>query len=145
MTFKLFVKSTAGARNVDEVGSRLRAVTLSGGKFSEVRARCTSGRRCTTSVTATEVGSGGRGTFGGGTGGGLRRARRGLKGGVSIKEREEQQGRFLLTALHHPYFHFENVHRLFGSEQVRVLPHWQTAGQPGGYLYYRCARGHQDS
>jgi len=62
---------------VDEVGSRPRAVTLSGGKFSEVRARCTSGRRCTTSVTATEVGSGGRGTFGGGTGGGLRSARRG--------------------------------------------------------------------
>lgn len=56
---------------------------MSGGKFSEVCARCTSGRRCTTSVTATEVGSGGRGTFGGGTGGGLRRARRGLKSRVS--------------------------------------------------------------
>lgn len=82
MTFKLFVKSRPGARNADEVGSSVRVVALSGGKFSEVCARCKSGRRCT-SVTATEVGSGGRGTFGGGTGGGLRSARRGLKCGVS--------------------------------------------------------------
>lgn len=39
MTFKLFVKSRAGERNADEVGSRLRVVALSRGKFSEVRAR----------------------------------------------------------------------------------------------------------
>ena len=79
MAFKLFVKSRAGARNEDEFGSRFRVVTLSGGKFSEVRARCMSGRRRTTSVTAIVVGSGGSGTFGGGTGGGFRSARRGLK------------------------------------------------------------------
>jgi len=85
MAFKLFVKSRAGARNADEFGSRLRLVRLSGGKFSEVRARCTSGRRCTTSVTATVVGSGGSGTFGGGTGGGLRSARRALKRGKSAE------------------------------------------------------------
>ena len=82
MAFKLLVKSRAGARNADEFGSRFRVVTLRGGKFSEVRARCTSGRRRTTSV----VGSGGNGKFGGGTGGGLRRARRALTRAVSGRE-----------------------------------------------------------
>jgi hypothetical protein len=145
MTFRLFVISRAGARNAGEVGSRLRVAALSGGKFSEVCARCTSGRRCTTSVTATEVGRGGRGTFGGGTGGGLRSARRGLKSGVSAKERDGGQGPLLLTALHRPCFRSENVHRLLFSELARVLPHRYTLGQPGRYLYCRCARGHRDS
>jgi hypothetical protein len=86
MAFKLFVKSRAGAKNADEFGSRFRVVALSGGKFSEVRARCMSGRRCTISVTTTMVGSGGSGTFGGGTGGGLRSARRALKRGKSAEE-----------------------------------------------------------
>lgn len=79
LALELFVKSKAGARNAGEFGSRLRVVTLSGGKFSEVCARCRSGRRCTISVTAAVVGGGGRGTFGGGTGGDLRSARRALK------------------------------------------------------------------
>ena len=94
MAFKLFVKSRAGARNAGVFRSRLRVVTLSGGKFSEVRARCRSGRRCTTSVLATVVGSGGRGTFGGGTGGGLRSARRALKRTKSA-EGSRRQGRFI--------------------------------------------------
>jgi hypothetical protein len=94
MAFKLFVKSRAGARNADEFGSRLRVVTLIGGKFSEVRARCTSGRRRTTSVTATVEGSGGSGTFGGGTVGGLRSARRALKRAKS-SEGSRIQGPFI--------------------------------------------------
>ena len=74
-TFKLLMSSIGGARNAVGVMSRLGLAE----KFSTVCARCASGRRSTTSVTATDVGSGGRGTFGGGTGGGLRSARRGLK------------------------------------------------------------------
>ena len=80
----------------DEFGSRLRVVTLIGGKFSEVRARCTNGRRRVgTSVTATVKGvRGGSGTFGGGTVGGLRSARRTLKRAKSA-EGSRIQGPFI--------------------------------------------------
>ena len=79
VTFKLLMSWIGGPRNADGVMSILGLVE----KFSVVRARCTSGRRCPTSVTAADVGSGGRGAFGGGTGGGLRSARRGLKSTVA--------------------------------------------------------------
>lgn len=144
MAFKLFVKSRAGARNADEFGSRLRVVTLSGGKFSEVRARCTSGRRRTTSVIATAVGSGGSGTFGGGTGG-LRGARRALKRAKSQRKAVEYKGCLLLTASRHPYFHFENVHRLLYLELVLVLHHQCKTNQLSRYLYCRCAHDRRDS
>jgi hypothetical protein len=143
LAFRLFVKSKADARNAGEFGSRLRVVTLSGGKFSDVCARCRSGRRCTTSVTATVVGSGGRGTFGGGTGGGLRSARRALKRAKSAEGREDKGGS-LLTASRHPYFHFENVHCLLCLELARVL-HQRRTDQPSPYLYCRCAHGRRDS
>lgn len=79
ITFRLFVKSReVGVRNVDDAASGPRAAEI-GEKFSVVCARCTSGRRATTSVAVGEVGGGGRGILGGGTGGGLRRARRHLK------------------------------------------------------------------
>jgi hypothetical protein len=75
VTFKLLMSSIGGARNAVGAMSGLGLAE----KFSTVCARCISGRRCTTSVTATDAGSGGRGAFGGGTEGGLRSARRGLK------------------------------------------------------------------
>jgi len=75
LTFKSFVRPTGAS--VRDRGEFVSRTAVNGAKFSAVCARCTSGRRCTTSGTATEVGSGGRGEVGGGTGGGLRSARRG--------------------------------------------------------------------
>jgi hypothetical protein len=79
MAFILFVRSIGeGVWNTDEVVSVLKP-EVNEAKFSAVCARLISGRRCTPSITGGEVGSGGSGAFGGGTGGGLRSARRGLE------------------------------------------------------------------
>ena len=97
VTFKLLMSWIGGPRNPDGVMSILGLAE----KFSVVRARCISGRRCPTSVTVTDVGSGGRGALGGGTGGGLRSARRGLKGAVMqniVLERPRKQDRRRMPA-----------------------------------------------
>src|SRR6266850_1069810 len=70
VSFKLSMSSKGGARHVAE-------------RFSAVCARCTSGRRCTPSIVATDVGGGGSGALGGGMGGGLRSVRRGLKSAIA--------------------------------------------------------------
>lgn len=72
MAARTFVKSTGAS--VKDSGL---STAVNGAKFSAVCARCTSGRRCTTSGMGADVGSGGRGEVGGGTGGGLRSARGG--------------------------------------------------------------------
>lgn len=75
MAFKLFLKSGTCVRNEGGVTSAPSAVP-SERKLSAVCARCTSERR---GENSGAEGTGGRGKFGGGTGGGLRRARRDLK------------------------------------------------------------------
>jgi hypothetical protein len=55
------------------------------------------------------------------------------------------QGLFTLTASRHPYFHFENVHRLLYLELALVLHHQCTTDQLSRYLYCRCAHGRRDS
>ena len=77
--FKLFIRSRAGARPVDEITSVLGVAE----RFSAVCVRCTSGRRCTPSIVATDVGGGGSGALGGGMGGGLRSVRRDLKSAIA--------------------------------------------------------------
>jgi hypothetical protein len=74
VVFKLFMSSKGGARHIAE-------------RFSVVCARCTSGRRC---VAATDMGGGGSGAFGGGTEGGLRNVRRGLKSAMSRSSQQQQ-------------------------------------------------------
>ncbi len=78
MAFRLFVKPGTGMRNAGEVASG-PSVAANETKFSVVCARCTSERRGESSAAEANGGRGGRGMFGGGTGGGLRRARRDLK------------------------------------------------------------------
>ena len=110
MTF-MFVKSGEGLKNTDEDVSGLK-VAVTGAMFSAVCARCISGRRCVASVTATGVGSGGRGAVGGGTGGGLQSARRDLKNRSDGKpkrhsalarpsKRDRTKTKWLLTASRH--------------------------------------------
>jgi hypothetical protein len=70
LSFKFSMSSKGGARHVAE-------------RFSAVCARCTSGRRCTPSIVATDVGGGGSGALGGGMGGGLRSVRRDLKSAIA--------------------------------------------------------------
>jgi hypothetical protein len=84
------IESWAEVRNADEGASGLRAAE-SGAKFSAVCARCTSGRGRAPSIAVGEVGGGGRGKFGGGTGGGLRSVRRDLKN--AKRHRRHQHGR----------------------------------------------------
>jgi len=152
LTFKSFVKSTgASVKDTGEFVSGLRTA-VNGAKFSAVRARCTSGRRCTTSDMATDVGGGGRGEVGGGTGGGLRSARRGLDDGrgrrktqqtalARPREQKAEDELCLLTALHHPCFHFENEN-VPCSGPTHGPPLQRVAGQRGRHRCYRCGRVH---
>ena len=78
IAFKLFVKSGTGMGNAGRVASASSA-PANETKFSVVCARCTSERRGESSAAEATDGRGGRGRFGGGTGGGLRMARRDLK------------------------------------------------------------------
>jgi len=116
VTFKLLMSSIGGPRNADGVMSVLGLAE----KFCTVCARCTSGRRCPTSVTATDVGSGGRGTFGGGTGGGLRSARRGLKRAVA----QNTQHRVRTTKEAGPKTSACLPHRTTRAPASRTSTHW---------------------
>lgn len=78
MTLKLFVKSGTRMRNAGEFASGPRP-TENETTFSVVCARFTNGRRGESSAVEANDGRGGRGTLGGGTGGGFRRACRDLK------------------------------------------------------------------
>lgn len=115
VTFKLLMSSIGGPRNEDGVMSVLGLAE----KFSTVCARCTSGRRCPTSVITTDVGSGGRGTFGGGTGG-LRSARRGLKRVVA----QNTQHRVRMAKEAGPKTSVCSPHRTTRAPASRTSTHW---------------------
>jgi len=140
--FKLFIRSRAGARHVDEVTSVLGVAE----RFSAVCVRCTSGRRCTTSVATTDVGGGGKGVLGGGSG--LRSARRGLRSAIAqsaqhhVWTTEATKDEYLLTVWsYHSSSRFENVHHLPCLTPIRRPHHRHAECRSDRHLCSRCGRG----
>jgi hypothetical protein len=140
--FKLFIKSRAGAEHADEVTSVLGMAE----RFSAVCVRCTSGRRCTTSVATTDVGGGGKGVLGGGSG--LRSARRGLRSAIvqsaqhHVQTTEVTKAEYLLTvSSYHSNSRFENVHHPSCSTPIRRPHHRHAECRSGRRLCFHCGRG----